>query len=98
MALKYLKNTKINLNNVFIITGNFNIRNNDWNPVYPHHSIHVDTLRLIANSFNLELFIPVTQISTRYTDNIRDLNSVIDLMFLQTNSEEFDTHIILPNL
>ena len=28
-ALKYLKNTKINLNNVLIMTGNFNIRHNN---------------------------------------------------------------------
>jgi len=27
-ALKYLKNTEINLNNVLIITGDFNIRDN----------------------------------------------------------------------
>ena len=28
-ALKYLKDTEVNLNNVLIIIGNFNIRDND---------------------------------------------------------------------
>ena len=28
LALKYLENTKVNINNVLIMTGDFNIRNN----------------------------------------------------------------------
>ena len=39
-TLKYLKNTEVNLNNVVIITRNFNIRNNDWDPSYPYHLTH----------------------------------------------------------
>jgi len=34
------------------------------------------------------------QILTKYTDNPNDLNSVIDLIFLQPNSDEFDSYII----
>ena len=59
MALKYLKNTEINLNNILIMTGDFNIRNNNWNPAYLHYSIFADTLREIAISFNLELSTPI---------------------------------------
>jgi len=46
IALKYLKNTKVNLNNILIITKDFNIRDNDWNLPYPysHHSTHTGTL------------------------------------------------------
>ena len=33
------------------MTGDFNIKNNDWNLLYPHYSIHTDTLREIADSF-----------------------------------------------
>ena len=31
-------------------------------------------------------------------NNSNDFNSVIDLMFLQANTEEFDTHTILLDL
>ena len=57
--LKYLKDSETNLNNILIITENFNIRNNDWNPLYLHYSTYVDTLREIADSFNLELSISI---------------------------------------
>ena len=63
-TLKYLKNTEVNLNNVIIMTGNFNIRDNNWDPLYLHYSTHVDILRKIADSFNLELSIPINQVST----------------------------------
>ena len=43
-ALKYLKNIEVNLNNVCIMTGDFNIRDNDWNLLYPHHFVHTNTL------------------------------------------------------
>ena len=98
MALKYLKNTKVNLSNVLIMTGNFNIRDNNWNPLYPYDSMYADTLRKIANLFNLEMSIPINQIPTRYADNTSESNLVIELMFLQTNSEELDTHTILLDL
>ena len=79
--MKYLKDTEINLNNVFIITGDFNIRDNDWDPVYLYHSIHADTFREIVGSFSLELFMPIIQVLMRYIDNPRDFSLVIDLMF-----------------
>jgi len=63
-ALKYLKDIEINLNNILIITGNFNIRDNDWNPLYPHHSTYADTFREIADFFNLELLMLIIQVPT----------------------------------
>ena len=57
--LKYLKNIEVNLNNVLFITGNFNIRDNDWDLTYPHHSTSANILIEIANSFNLEISFPV---------------------------------------
>jgi len=62
--LKYLKDTEANLNNVLIIMEDFNIRNNNWDPLYLYYSIHIDSLREIANSFNLELFTSIDQVST----------------------------------
>ena len=40
LALKYLKDTKVDIYNVFIMTGDFNIRDNFWDPMYPHNSTH----------------------------------------------------------
>jgi len=43
-TLKYLKNTEVNLNNILIMTGDFNIRNNDWDPSYPYYLLYTDML------------------------------------------------------
>jgi len=64
-TLKYLKNTEVNLNNIIIMTEDFNIRNTDWNPLYLHHLIYIDMLREITNSFNLELLSPVVATTCR---------------------------------
>ena len=37
------------------MTGDFNIRDNDWDLSYPHHSTYVDVLWEVADSLNLEL-------------------------------------------
>ena len=53
-ALKYLKDIKANLSNVIIITGDFNIRDSNWNLLYLYHSTHADTLSEVANVVNLK--------------------------------------------
>jgi len=58
-TLKYLKDTKVNLNNVLIMTGNFNIRDNDWDSSYSHYLSHTDTLLEVADSFGLDLSISI---------------------------------------
>jgi len=60
-TLKYLKNTEMNLNNVLIMIGDFNIRDNKWDSSYLHYSHHADSLKKIANSFNLKLSTLVNQ-------------------------------------
>jgi len=72
------------------MTGNFNIHDNNWNPVYPHHSLYTDTLYEISDSLDLEMFTPINPIPTWYADNTQDSNLVINLMFLQPNHGEFD--------
>ena len=54
-ALKYLKDTEVNIDNVLIMTGDFNIRDRLWDPTFPHHSTISDDLFIIADSFNLSL-------------------------------------------
>ena len=44
VALKYLKNTEVNISNILIIIGDFDIRNISWDPNFSHHSIYSDTL------------------------------------------------------
>ena len=94
LALKYLKDTEVNLSNIFIMTGDFNIRDSLWDPNFPHHFSHSDTLLEIANSFQIELSKPVVFSPTRFADNAWDLNLVLDLVFLCSNSQEFDNHYI----
>jgi len=57
-ALKYLKDTEVNITNLLIMTGDFNIRNSIWDPYFPHHSAISDDLMILADSFNLDLSIP----------------------------------------
>ena len=58
LALKYLQNTKVNISNVLIMTGDFNIRNSLQNSNYSYYSIYRNMLSDIADSFQLELSQP----------------------------------------
>ena len=58
-ALKYLKDTKVNLCNILVIAGNLNIRNSDWDFSYLFYSTHNNTLLEIADSFDLKLLFPI---------------------------------------
>ena len=57
--LKYLKDIEMNLNNILIMIVNFNIRDNNWNPLYLYYFIYINILRKIANSLNLEILLSV---------------------------------------
>ena len=91
-ALKYMKNTKINLNNILIITKDFIIRDSDWNPSYSHYLSYSDILREIADNLNLDLSTPINPVSTQYMDNSQNSNLVIDLMFLHAKLERLNNH------
>ena len=54
-SLKYLKNTEVDIHNVLVMTGDFDIRNSLWNLLYPHYSTHSNFLIDIMNSFSLGL-------------------------------------------
>ena len=96
-AIKYLKDVEINICNLLIMTGNFNIHDSLWNPSSLYYSSISDDLIIIADSFNLVLLMPINQISTRYSNNDNNSNLVIDLMFLQYDSNKLNSHSIHPN-
>ena len=96
-ALKYLKDTEININNLLIMTGDFNIRDCFWDSSFLHYSSISEDLLIITDSFDLELSTPTNSIPTRYSDTIGKSDSVIDLMFLCSRSRELNEHIIHPD-
>ena len=96
-ALKYLKDTETDLNNVLIIMSDFNIRDCLWNSCFLFHSSYKDTLFDIADSFYLKISKPIEYFPTRYSNNDQNLNSVLDLVFLQPDSVELNTHQIHPD-
>jgi len=57
-ALKYLKDTEVNLQNALTIASNFNIRINIWDLSYLFHSSHSDSLFEITDSLNVKLSNP----------------------------------------
>jgi len=85
-ALKYLKDNEVNIDNVILMTGDFNTRDSLWDSSFPFHLSTGDDLIIIADSFNLSLSSPTNPYPTR---------SVIDLMFLCYGSSELDQHSIL---
>ena len=96
-ALKYLKDTEVNINNVILMMGNFNIRDSLWDPSFPFHSSISNDLIMIADSFDLALSFSTNPSPTRFSDTVGESNSVIDLIFLQCGSVELDCHSILPD-
>jgi len=80
------------------MTGDFNIRDNKWDPNYPFYSTHSNLLFDIFDTFNLSFSHPTHPVPTRYSDNSKNSNLVIDLMFLRLNSLELNNHSILSKL
>ena len=82
LALKYLKDIEISIDNILVMIGDFNIRDSLWDPAFSHHSSISDDLLIITDSFHLALLIPTDPYSTRYSDTAGEANLTIDLMFL----------------
>ena len=95
-ALKYLKDTEVNIDNILLMTGDFNIRDSLWDSSFPFHSSISDDLITIADSFNLALSTPINSCPTGYSNTTGEANSIIDLMFLCYGSSKLNHHFILP--
>lgn len=96
LALKYFKDTEVDIWKVLIMTGDFNIRDRDRDSDYPFHFTYSNLLFNIADSFNLSFSHSIHQVPTRYADQEKNSNFVINLMFLWLNSLELNNHFILP--
>jgi len=81
-ALQVLWQNMANIDNTIILTGDFNIRDSDWDPSFRHHSSHTDNFITITDSLSLELSPPSNPGPTRFEDNPYDTNSIIVLVFL----------------
>ena len=81
-ALKYLKDTEVNISNVLLMTGDFNIRDSLWDHLFPYHSPISNDLIMIADSFDLALSYPTNLGPTRFSNTAGEFNSAIDLIFL----------------
>jgi len=83
---------------MIIMTGDFNIRDSDWNPNFQHHSTHTEDLLTITDSLGLELSSPLNPGPTRYVDNTWDSNSIIDSVFLPPDNRGFSQHMLYSNI
>ena len=97
-ALQFLNWNIIDLNNTVVMLGDFNIRDNNWDPNYPHYSIHTEDLFTLAKSLGLDLSPPLNPGPTRFADNLHDTNFVIDLVFINPNNPGFGQHTLHPKL
>jgi len=64
------------------MTGDFNIRDNNWNLSYSYYLALSDILLEINNSFDLKFSYLVNQVPTQYAGNLNNAKLVIDLIFL----------------
>ena len=96
-ALKYLKDTEANIQNLLIMTSNFNIYDSSQDPSFSHHSSINNNLIIIVDYFNLDLSSLTNQVPTRYSDTPGESNSIINLMFLWSRSTELNNHSIYPD-
>jgi len=80
------------------MTGDFNIRDSDWDPNVHYYSIHTEDLMSIADSLDLDLALLINLGPIRFVDNCCNSNSVLDLVFMNPNNMGFNKHTLNPNI
>jgi len=95
-VLHTLNQNIVDLNDTVVMTGDFNIRDNDWDPNYPHYSTHTEDLFTLAESLGLDLLPPinpgptsvrVTGAQTPGESSVNITVSGYDTTYLQENSQ-----------
>jgi len=97
-AIQVLHNNTRNIGNMVVMTGDFNIRDSNWDLNVQYHSIHTEDLMSITDSLDLELASPINPGPTRFTDNQCNSNSILDLVFMNPNNTGFNKHILKPDI
>ena len=59
LALKYLKDNKVNFYNVLVMASDSNVKYRDWDSLYPFYSTYSNVLFDIMDSFDLKLSYPI---------------------------------------
>jgi len=98
IALQVLQQNITNMDNTIILTGDFNIRDSNWNPNFRHHFSYTDDLITITDSLSLEMSLPLNPSPTRFVNNPYNTNSVIDLVFLPPGNTSFGRHMLHPEI
>ena len=96
-AIKHLWDHEINIDNILIMAGDFNICDSNWDPSFPHHSTHTNDLMIIADNFDLDISTPIHPRPTRFANNPQDSNSVINLMFINPQNRGYNNHTIIEH-
>jgi len=97
-ALQVLCNNIRNVGKMLVMTGDFNIRDNNWDPNVHYHSTYTEDLMSIADSLDLDLASLINPGPTRFADNHHDSNSVLDLVFINPNNTGFNKHTLNPDI
>ena len=96
-AVNFLSREALNISNLLYMSGDFNIRDTEWDLSVSLHPAAGQSLRDLADSYSLVHSLPVLPVPTHYSDISGYVNSVIDLIFLGINCAQV-THCIESDL
>ena len=85
IAVGFLSREALNISNLVYISGDFNIRNAEWDLSVLSHSAAGQSLKDLADSYSLVCSLPVLSVPIHYSDISSHANFVIDLIFLGIN-------------
>ena len=98
IAIQALCDCIRDIRNMIVMTGDFNIRDSDWDPNFYYYSVHSEDLLSVSDSLGLELSHPINPGPTRFVDNWHETNSVLDLVFMVPNNPGFGRYTLYPEI